>query len=273
MMSRSKKKKKAKKEVNLPAPSLRYLLLEGRTVFEWASSFFVYPMIPKRADGDGRPVLIFPPLLGNDLVMKYLRRFLEDQNFVPYKWDMGVNLVRDNYLPKLEEKLLEIYEKHEQKVSLIGWSAGGIFARVLANKHPKMVDQIVTIATPFRGIRNGQTNVDLIFEILNGRKKSDTDKKLLKLIETTPPVPTTCIYTTTDGIVTWRHCYEKEEREDVKNIEVFGSHGGLGVNPAVLIFVAETLANKNDRPSEDELPNGFAQVLYPSFWSMNKQRV
>jgi len=267
MGKRSKKRKKSGE-----APPLHYLLLEGRTVIEWASSCAVYPLIPQRVDGDGRPVLIFPPFLGNDLSTKFLRKFLADQNFEAYKWDIGVNFVRDNYLPQLEDRLIEIYETHEEKVNLIGWSAGGIFARVLANKYPDMVAQIITIATPFRGIRHGKTNADILFEILNGRKKSQTEEDILDLIENTPSVPVTCIYTTTDGIVPWRHCYEKKKRKDIRNIEVFGSHGGLGANPSVLIYVAQILGQKSTRPAQNELPGGLANVLYPQFWRMDRKR-
>jgi len=254
------------------APSLQYLLLEGRIVIEWASSCALYPLIPKNVEGQGRPVLIFPPFLGNDLSTKFLRKYLNDQNFEAYKWEIGVNFVRDNYLPQLEAKLTEIYEKHGQKVALIGWSAGGIFARVLANLFPEMTEQVITIATPFRGIRHGKTNLDFLFEILNGKKKSQTKKELLDLIEKTPEMPVTCIYSTTDGIVQWEHCYEVIERNDVNNIEVFGSHGGLGANPSVMIYVAQALGDLVDRPAKNELPGGLANVLYPQFWKLNKKR-
>jgi len=82
---------------------LPYLLLEGRTVFEWASSFFVYPMIPKRADGDGRPVLIFPPLLGNDLVMKYLRKCCQQSTLQNKKQNVSLISV-SNFDLKLGHK-------------------------------------------------------------------------------------------------------------------------------------------------------------------------
>lgn len=265
--------KRKKKKEKVYSPPLRHLLLEGRTVIEWAGSYFMYPLIPQREEGYGRPVLIFPPFLLNDLSTTYIRKYLNDQNFEAYKWDMGVNFIRDSYLPKLEDKLREIYEAHEQKVSLVGWSAGGIFARVLANLYPEMVEQIVTIATPFRGIRKGGTNADLFFEMLNGKKKSEVDEEMLKLIEKTPKMPITCLYSTTDGIVPWQYCYEKKKRANIRNVEVFGSHGGLGANPAVLIYLAKILGQTKVSPNTTELPNGIAKVLYPRFWNLNKRKI
>jgi len=260
-------------QVTNKAPSLSYLLLEGRMIIEWVSSCALYPLIPKQVEGESRPVLIFPPFLGNDVSTTFLRKYLNNQGFKAYKWDVGVNFVRDNYLPQLEEKLTQVYEKHGQKVALIGWSAGGIFARVLANLFPEMTEQVITIATPFKGIRSGKTNVDTLFEIFNGKKKSQTKKELLDLIEKTPDTPVTCLYSTTDGIVQWEHCYEEVVRENINNIEVFGSHAGLGANPSVMIYVAQALGSKSERPAKNMLPGGIANVLYPQFWKLDKKRV
>lgn len=255
------------------APPLKNLLLEGRTVVEWLGSSVLFPIIPKKIKGEGRPVLVFPPFLTNDVSTNFIRRFLKKQGFVTYKWDNGFNLAQVNYLPKLERQLRDINECQKQKVSLIGWSAGGFFARMLANRQPDLVEQVITLATPFRAMKTGQTNADCLFALLNGSKKSELDEDIAKLIERTPPVPTTCIYTKTDGIVSWKHCIDEagDVRNDVRNVEVYGSHGGLGVNPSVLLYVAKVLAKETNVEFSDELPSGLTKVLYPKFWQLAKR--
>ena len=48
------------------------------------------------------------------------------------------------------------------------------------------------------------------------------------------PVPSTAIYSRTDGVVAWRSCIDAEA-ETAENVEVPGSHIGLLHNPAVLV--------------------------------------
>ncbi|MBX3592059.1 MAG: alpha/beta hydrolase, partial [Burkholderiaceae bacterium] len=56
-----------------------------------------------------------------------------------------------------------------------------------------------------------------------------------------PPVPTTSIFSRTDGVVSWQCCVEKEGPA-AENIEVEASHLGMGFNPMVLYAVADRLA-------------------------------
>ena len=56
-----------------------------------------------------------------------------------------------------------------------------------------------------------------------------------------PPVPTTSIYSRTDGIVSWR-CSLNEPGPLAENIEVHASHVGMGMNPLALYAVADRLA-------------------------------
>jgi hypothetical protein len=56
-----------------------------------------------------------------------------------------------------------------------------------------------------------------------------------------PPVPTTAIYSHTDGVVPWR-CSREECTPTTENIRVRGSHCGLGHNPLVLWAIADRLA-------------------------------
>jgi dienelactone hydrolase len=249
------------------SPSMVNLLLEGRVVLEWPSIFVVYPFIPKRVKAEGQPVLLIPPFLGTDKSTTFIRKYLKDQGFIPYKWDIGRNYIRKEQIPDLEKKISKIISDHGQKVSLVGWSAGGLLAKILANRNPDMVAQIITIGSPVWGLKGMNSNADRLYELTRGKSKLEGNEDLLPTVEAIPAVPITCIYTKTDGIVPWKYCCEAESRrEDIRNIQVYGSHCGLGANPAVLLAVAKALKTGLNGKTIDKVSDKFEQILFPEFW-------
>ena len=270
---------KFRKEIELinqkiPKPPLFNMLLESRSLLEWGSIYAIYPFIPKRIEGNGRPVLLIPPYLGDDYSTSFVRRYLDSLGFKTYKWEMGFNMVKSHYIPRLEEKLDDIYEMHKEKVSIVGWSGGGIFAKIMANRHPNQVEQIITIASPVWGVMDMKTPVYGLLEFFQGKSLKERNKRFLQELEPIPDVPITCIYTKTDGLVPWKHCMEAESyRKGIKNIEVFGSHSGLGANASVLMITANALsANINGVNIEDATPH-IERILYPFYWSHKKWKL
>ncbi|MEM1258881.1 MAG: alpha/beta hydrolase [Bacteroidota bacterium] len=256
----------------IPHPPLFNMLLESRSLVEWTSIYAIYPFIPKRIKGEGRPVLLIPPYLGDDYSTSFVRRYLTSLGFETYKWEQGFNLVKSHYIPRLEEKLDDIYRIHGQKVSLVGWSGGGIFAKIMANRHPKQVEQIITIGSPVWGVMDMKTPVSGILEFFRGKSLKERNKRFIEELEPIPSVPITCIYTKTDGLLPWKHCMEAESyRDDIKNIEVYGSHSGLGANVSVLLITANALsANINGKTLRDTTPY-IERILYPFYWNKKKR--
>ena len=259
---------------NIAAPPLFNMVLESRSIIEWSTMVGLYHLIPKRKKGNDKPVLLMPPYLGNDFSTKFVRKYLKAVGFKTYKWDLGVNMINSKYLPKLVERLEEIFEIHQEKVSLVGWSGGGIFAKIIANRYPDKVEQLITIGSPVWGVKNMQTPLVNVLEFFRGKTLRERNVKFLKELEEIPQVPITCIYTKTDGLVPWKHCMEAETlRENIKNIEVFGSHIGLGANASVLVTVANTLI-KN---TQGKAPKGFItkleNIFFPRFWERKKLEI
>jgi hypothetical protein len=256
-------------EINkqIDSPPLFNILLESRSAIEWITMFGLYPFIPKHKRSKNKPVLLMPPYLGNDLSTTFVRNYLRSVGFKTYKWDLGVNMINSKSLPKLIEKLDEIYEKHQEKVSLVGWSGGGIFAKIIANRHPEKVEQLITIGSPVWGVKNMKTPLVRSLEFLRGRKLRERNAKFIKELEEIPEVPITCIYTKTDGLLPWKHCMEAETlRKDIKNIEVFGSHCGMGANASVLLTVANSL-NKNITGKKPKgITTKIESLFFPEFW-------
>lgn len=261
-----------KEEINrinakIPAPPLFNVLLETRAVAEWTSMFWLYPFIPKHKSDEQKPVLLMPPYLGNDNSTTFVRKYLKSVGFKTYKWDLGVNMINSKSLPKLIERLDEIYEKHQEKVSLVGWSGGGIFAKIIANRYPDKVAQLITIGSPVWGIKSMKTPIIKNLEFLRGTKLRERNDKFIKELEVIPEVPITCIYTKTDGLIPWKHCMEAETyRDDIKNVEVFGSHCGMGANATVLLTVANALNANIETETKMSIIQKVETLFFPKFW-------
>ncbi len=46
--------------------------------------------------------------------------------------------------------MVELHERHQLPISLVGWSFGGLFARWLAHEHPDAVRQVVCLGSAWR---------------------------------------------------------------------------------------------------------------------------
>jgi pimeloyl-ACP methyl ester carboxylesterase len=228
-------------ERRLRPPGLLLMLAEARAVLEFNTSLLLSPLLLRAPRGDGHPVLALPGFLATDISMAPLRRYLKQLGYDTYGWKMGRNLggiaSRRNALKKL---LSELYDATGRKVSIVGWSLGGIYARDLALQLPDMVRSVITLASPFANDVRA-TNATRLYEALSG-ETVEANSELTQAIAGDLPVPVTSIYSRTDGIVNWRTSLLKPS-ETAENIEVhLASHIGIGVNAAALWAIADRLA-------------------------------
>jgi pimeloyl-ACP methyl ester carboxylesterase len=215
------------------------MLLEGRAPAELVSLIAALPWLNRLPRGDGHPVLVFPGMGASDFTTLPLRRFLQGLGYVTHAWGQGFNFgPRPGVLERSSNDVRALADRHGQPVSLIGWSLGGIYARELAKMHPELARCVITLGTPFTGHPKA-TNAWRIYEFLSGGKVGDA--AIIAEIRKPPPVPTTSIYSRTDGVVSWR-CSLNEPSALAENIEVRGSHVGMGVSPLALYAVADRLA-------------------------------
>jgi dienelactone hydrolase len=191
-----------------------------------------------------------------------MRHYLSELGYVTEAWRMGRNVggvARMRSL--LRERLAEIHAASARKVSIVGWSLGGIYARDLALQAPDMVRYVVTLGSPFSGDVRA-TNATRLYEAMSGEAVEE-DSELRRAIAGDLPVPTTSIYSRTDGIVNWRTCLLRPSAT-AENIEVhLASHGGLGVNPAALWAVADRLAQAEGQFSQFDRSGPFAIAYGP----------
>jgi alpha-beta hydrolase superfamily lysophospholipase len=198
--------------------------------------------------GDGHPVVIFPGLAADRHATAPLQQCCEELGYHVYDWGRGRNIGPlgdvDEWLAELGDHVRELTRAHAEPVSLVGWSLGGIYARELAKQPGARVRQVITIGTPFAGTVD-QTNVGWIYRLLNGQAPA-VDAALSERLRTAPSVPTTSIFSRTDGVVAWEACIQRGGRQ-TENIEVDSSHCGLVWNPEVLAIVADRLRQPRNR--------------------------
>ncbi len=224
-------------------PSLVLSLSEGIRAFFELGSYVPYRLLKKNeSEGDGHPVLILPGFMASDFSTIPLRSFIHKLGYKVYGWGEGRNYANVDYVGLLIEKLERIYQRHQEPITIIGWSLGGIYARQLGKYDEEIVRQIITMGSPFKGL-DYSNNAIWMYDLLKRSRiisEDNLDEELLEDIPVPANVPTTAIFTKEDGVVPWELCLEEED-EWHQNVQVRGSHFGLGVNPLVLQIVADRL--------------------------------
>ncbi|MEM7360417.1 MAG: alpha/beta hydrolase [Pseudomonadota bacterium] len=213
---------------------------EARSLLEIQSFYLLRPLMNRLPKSDGHPVLVLPGFMASDVSTAPLRGLLADLGYKTYGWGLGRNIIVDRHREAdLQQLLRAIHEKHGQKVSVIGWSLGGLFAREIAKVHPECVRTVITLGSPISG-QPKHSNVNRLFGFFN-RARSAEHTERRKELNQAPPVPTTSIFSKSDGIVAWEGSLQHDGAE-LENIRVPASHIGMGANPLVMYVIAERLA-------------------------------
>ena len=242
-------------------PSGLLMLLEARAIHEFGAFVGALPLLNFAPRGDGHPVLVLPGLLASDRSTVPLRKFLRNRGYAVSGWEQGNNFgLREGVEQRMVAQVKELADRHGRKVSLVGWSLGGLYARQLAKMMPDRVRSVITLGSPFAGSPKA-TNAWRVYELASGRSAEEEDHRFGGSLAETPPVPTTAIYSRTDGICAWQGCMEKTSATS-ESIEVESSHCGMGHHPAVVYAVAERLAQAEGRWAPFDR-SGWRSLLYP----------
>ena len=240
-------------------PSRLLLLLEARVTWEFAAGLAAWPWLRLAPRGDGHPVLVLPGLVASDGSTHFLRRFLKHRGHAVHGWGLG-----RNYGPRagVEKAMLatvdRLHAESGRRVSLVGQSLGGVYARALAAERPDAVRSVISLGSPVTG-HPRSSNAWRLYEFTSGQSAHDPER----WSRVTQPlaVPATSIYSRSDGIVAWQTSVGPEGPL-AENIEVVSSHVGMGFNPSVLYAVAERLAQPEGEWKAFER-SGWRKAVYP----------
>jgi pimeloyl-ACP methyl ester carboxylesterase len=239
----------AQSKNNNVQPTVLRTAKELRVIFEMLAMVSFRSSLDKIKCGDGHPVVVSPSFMTGDGGTAALRGFLRRRGFAAYGWEQGFTsgMSEQKYLA-YERHVKDLAARHCRKVSVIGWSLGGIYARTLAHKNPDIVRQVITLGSPIHiPDMDGVTGPVLkLYELMNPGAMTDPMLGWGDCWRATPTVPSTAMYSEGDGIVDWKFCIDKELKSHTENLRVPGSHVGLTHNVAVMYAVAERLAQRED---------------------------
>lgn len=225
----------------VPSPSLFLLLSELRVGTELAQYLLLGLGERHLPRGHGEPVMVIPGFGASDRNTAALRTALTRLGYQACGWGCGRNMgMRTAIRDQLGQRLRALHDESDHKVTLIGWSLGGVFAREMARHQPQYVRRVFTLGSPFNGHPNANNLVKL-FALMNPKMRGEPDMDGFRRRIPAPPVPCTAIHTKSDGIVAWQ-CSVETEGAQIENVEVRGSHFGLPVNREVLRVIAERMS-------------------------------
>jgi pimeloyl-ACP methyl ester carboxylesterase len=207
--------------------------------------------------GDGSAVIVIPGFMGTDLYLQELYYWLRRIGYKPYMSRIGWNAECVNTLvDRLSETITKAQAETGGKVHLIGHSLGGVIARSATAQWPDKVASVITLGSPFRGIRshplvlaagervrerirrqNGHLPPDCYTGYCGCAAISGVQDGVRETILQS------AIYTKTDGIVDWRVCVTDDP---ATNFEVSGTHVGLVFNASVYELIAKRLKASRD---------------------------
>jgi pimeloyl-ACP methyl ester carboxylesterase len=228
--------------VPIAAPPVWKTALEYRSLAERTQMSLNMPLLRRLPHGDGHPVLVLPGFMASDRSTQPLRRLLRDMGYRTYGWGLGVNVgPTERILEGLARKLDRAFRKSGQPVSIIGWSLGGIFARELTRARPDQVRQVIMLGSPIQMVEEDSSSAQPLWDVLRHHHAASIDRSVRDIDRPEINVPSTSIYSKSDGIVSWQSCLV-EQTDHSENVRVFGSHCGLGYNTSVIAVIADRLA-------------------------------
>ena len=227
-----------------PNPSLLASELP-RAMIEMQAFACSIPLLRTLPPGDGHTVLVLPGFTADDPSTAALRWFLSDRGYRAVPWGLGCNLGPTDKILDGMAALVEKLCRDRERISIIGWSLGGIFARELGRETPDAIRSVITLGSPFRLTDQDMEPTGGATAPYNALASlhSDRAKGALQPDDERPEirVPVTNIYTRADGVAPWQSCVDVRGG-CCENIEIPGSHCGLGHNPVALAIIADRLA-------------------------------
>jgi pimeloyl-ACP methyl ester carboxylesterase len=225
-----------------------YALVEApRALFEMSTLPLFSPLLSQTPDGDGHGVFVIPGFGASDQSTFLLRGFLDSKGYKTTGWRLGRNLglARLGGMSELLAPFLEFQAKRNEKITIVGWSLGGVHARRIARERPDLVRQVICLGSPIHALPAMDEGWE-VYEKVDGAIMNNEALAEIGDFSMPPSTPSTAIFSKSDGVVPWQFSRELDAK-NTDNIEIFSSHIGLGVNPSVFYIIADRLSQPDDK--------------------------
>ena len=231
-----------------------WLLTAGepaRFASEYAASWVLDRLLDRlpgrsRDLGQGRAVLVLPGFGATDRATGRLRDHLDQRGWTTYTWGVGPNHgLTDEVLDGVLARFDTVHDVERRPIDVVGWSFGGLLARWVAHQRPTRVRSVVTLGSPWRPEGERTRTTPLFERARRSHGLSERAEKIIDELRGPLPVPTTAIWSKTDGIVGWRGC-RVEESATARNVAVPSSHLGMASNPFALAALTRALSDQGD---------------------------
>ncbi len=249
---------------DLRPPRLRHSVAEfGRVIAEMGSTAILQPILNRLPEGDGHTIITIPGFMGADGSTSQLRRFLVKRGYNAIPWSKGRNAAdkqpssldafleyRESIEDEVAEQVRSEFERSGRKITLIGWSLGGLYSVALAHRFPQWIRQVITLGTPF-GDPRGTSLYNILGRVYNNEVEVD-EEALQRWVQHTYRggklrVPILTLYSESDGIVGAGIARCEGDPHYVTNIAVMASHVGFPFNPLVYGVIANHLVEPHER--------------------------
>jgi pimeloyl-ACP methyl ester carboxylesterase len=240
----------ATRHPHIGRPSALSSALELRVLAEMAILPWTWPLLSMAPRGDGHPVLLLPGFMGSEVTLIGLELYLRNRGYAVQTWGLGRNVgFHAKHANALTQNIRHMHHQSGQKVSLVGWSLGGVFALYGAHEATDCVRNVVTLGSPVSVDAGGSASPPLVKALYRliahpmGPAAHSLQPRARKLRQRQRlPMPVSCLYSLSDGVVPPQEATIDGDPALHENIRVPGSHVGLGFNAAVLWIVADRLA-------------------------------
>jgi pimeloyl-ACP methyl ester carboxylesterase len=246
------------RHAHVGAPHALTSLLEGRGLLEMALLPLSLPLLLESPAGDGHPVLLVPGFMASESSLFALKLYLQNKGYDVHTWGLGRNMgFRSKHANALPQKIRYLHHITGKKVSLVGWSLGGVFSMYGAQNALECVRSIITLGSPVSVEATGSQSPNMVkalYRVVSHRLGASAHVMLprAKVMRERRrlAIPTSCLYSLSDGVVPPQEATIDGDPAMHENIQVPGSHIGLGFNGIVLAIVAERLS----QPENDWAP-------------------
>jgi len=240
-------------------PTIPPLWRESRIGLEWAdlrrSDVLRGAGVPP---GEGRGVLLIPGFLAGDGSLATMTQWLRAAGWHTKRAGIRANVhCSEAACGRLEERVESLAERTGGRITIIGQSRGGVFAKALAARRPDLVAGVVGLGSPIRDQLAVHpfvlAQVGVVATLGSGGRAGLLSWRCLRGECCAPfrdalegPFPEgvgyVSLYSKSDGIVDWRSCLDP----DASCIEVRASHCGMSLNADAYRAIARALWSCSD---------------------------